>query len=482
MKDIFQKVSPATGKPSTDMTNIHKEITIDNRIFLKGLRLDTKEEDLENIFKTYGAIVETKIIRDNFDGRSKGFGFITFDSQQVAQDILRDVQSIQTDDMEITIAPAKMKRLPPQGKSFRNRHVPFSHQPMHPQQNFIPVNTPMAPQYYSMPCVVSPDGLFTWYPNIPTYQQKTYPEIIYPDANMDPNLVPMLSPPDSPNSSNISNENKTNNSVESNSNNIYSPTNKYDSNNFQPLQPLPQTPNTNQQLTELTPTIINNQNMVDNQQNEFNKSNTGLPPTTNAGNGVFQNLLPSSTEIVHLNNGYLYPQNAFLPQNTNFVNAYPHPQPLAPLNSTNNKLKPSPIFFNGVPLYDNAPTPPSTPTTPNPPMEINVITSDMKNLVVQPSFQRIHIPAPNSTDLKPEITNARNDNTAPPSFPSPPVKSLGNSLPAYPTPPTKVAPPPQHATEVVNSQQQNGDSMPLKTQNFVFMSTAPGKVNRVVVH
>ena len=56
------------------MTNIHKEITIDNRIFLKGLRPDTKEEDLENIFKTYGAIVETKIIRDNFDGRSKGYG------------------------------------------------------------------------------------------------------------------------------------------------------------------------------------------------------------------------------------------------------------------------------------------------------------------------------------------------------------------------------------------------------------------------
>ena len=465
MTDIFQKVSPATGKPSTDMTNIHKEITIDNRIFLKGLRPDTKEEDLENIFKTYGAIVETKIIRDNFDGRSKGYGFITFDSQQVTQDILRDVQSIQTDDMEITIAPAKIKRLPPQGKSFRNRHVPFSHQ-LTPQQNFIPDNNPMVSQYYSMPmpCVVSPDGLFTWYPNIPTYQ-KAYPEIIYPDANIDPNMAPILSPPQSPPvSSKVSNENKTNNSnyVESNNaNDIYS---QVKPNNFQPLQPLPSTPNSNQQpqqLTEISPAIINNQN-VENQQKEFNKFNN-VPSNNNAG--VLQNIIPTSAEIVHLNNGYLYPQNAFLPQNTSYVNAYPHHQPSVTVNS-NNKLKPSPIFFKGVPLYDNAPTPPSTPTGPNNPMEINVITSDMKNMVVQPSFQRIHIPAPNAVNLKAENINFNESSPAP-------VKPLGNSHQTYPTQP-KVA------TEVDG--QQNGDSKPLETQNFVFMPTAPGKVNRVVVH
>lgn len=94
MKDSFQKVSPNISGKSSDMANIHKEITIDNRIFLKGFKLETKEEEVENIFKAYGDIVETKIIRETFSGQSKGYGFITFDSQQVAQEVLTKVNAL----------------------------------------------------------------------------------------------------------------------------------------------------------------------------------------------------------------------------------------------------------------------------------------------------------------------------------------------------------------------------------------------------
>lgn len=182
MKDFFQKVSPNLSGKSSDMTNIHKEITIDNRIFLKGFKLETKEEEVENIFKAYGDIVETKIIRDTYNGQSKGFGFVTFDSQQVAQEVLEKVQSIQIGDTEITVGPAKIRRLPPFGKSFRNRYIQNGlHQP-----NFIPSphhhqnQAHQAAQYISMPYFVSPDGMFTWLPNggSSPYQKLPY----YPDG------------------------------------------------------------------------------------------------------------------------------------------------------------------------------------------------------------------------------------------------------------------------------------------------------------
>ena len=179
MKDSFQKVLPNLGK-SSDMTNIHKEITIDNRIFLKGFKLETREEEVENIFKAYGDIVETKIIRDSFNGQSRGFGFVTFDSQQVAQEVLNKVQSLQIGDTEITVGPAKIRRLPPFGKPFRNRY-PNDVQP----SNFIPPhpqNQSHQPHYYSMPAyIVSPDGMFTWLPNNAAAPYQKFP--YYPDAS-----------------------------------------------------------------------------------------------------------------------------------------------------------------------------------------------------------------------------------------------------------------------------------------------------------
>jgi cold-inducible RNA-binding protein len=56
-----------------------------NKIYVGNLSFDTIASDLEEFFSQYGKIVDTKLIKDRDTDKSKGFGFITFDTQKGAQ-------------------------------------------------------------------------------------------------------------------------------------------------------------------------------------------------------------------------------------------------------------------------------------------------------------------------------------------------------------------------------------------------------------
>ena len=45
-------------------------------IYVGNLSYDVNEEDLQKAFGDFGEIESVKIIKDNYSGRSKGFGFV----------------------------------------------------------------------------------------------------------------------------------------------------------------------------------------------------------------------------------------------------------------------------------------------------------------------------------------------------------------------------------------------------------------------
>lgn len=53
-----------------------------SKIYVGNLSYNTTESDLENFFSTYGQIESLKLITDRDTGRSKGFAFITFSSNE----------------------------------------------------------------------------------------------------------------------------------------------------------------------------------------------------------------------------------------------------------------------------------------------------------------------------------------------------------------------------------------------------------------
>jgi len=59
-----------------------------NKIFVGGLSWDTDDTSLKNAFAAFGTVAEAKVITDRMTGRSRGFGFVTFDSGDAVPEAL----------------------------------------------------------------------------------------------------------------------------------------------------------------------------------------------------------------------------------------------------------------------------------------------------------------------------------------------------------------------------------------------------------
>lgn len=59
-----------------------------NKIFVGGLSWDTDDTSLKNAFAAFGTVAEAKVITDRMTGRSRGFGFVTFDSGDAVSEAL----------------------------------------------------------------------------------------------------------------------------------------------------------------------------------------------------------------------------------------------------------------------------------------------------------------------------------------------------------------------------------------------------------
>lgn len=56
-----------------------------SKIYVGNLSYDATDADIETYFAQFGTITDVKMISDRETGRSKGFGFVSFDSADAAQ-------------------------------------------------------------------------------------------------------------------------------------------------------------------------------------------------------------------------------------------------------------------------------------------------------------------------------------------------------------------------------------------------------------
>ncbi|XP_067438881.1 protein boule-like [Thunnus thynnus] len=94
---------------------------IPNRIFVGGIDYRVNESDLRHVFSQHGAVKEVKIVIDR-SGMSKGYGFVTFESQEDALRILHDANGICFKDKKLSIGQAIRKRQP----SGQTKSVPLA--------------------------------------------------------------------------------------------------------------------------------------------------------------------------------------------------------------------------------------------------------------------------------------------------------------------------------------------------------------------
>ncbi len=73
------------------------------KLFVGGLSWNTTNSELQQAFEAYGTVVDAKVITDRETGRSRGFGFVTYEDDQSATDAIEKLDGSTLDGRTIRV-------------------------------------------------------------------------------------------------------------------------------------------------------------------------------------------------------------------------------------------------------------------------------------------------------------------------------------------------------------------------------------------
>ncbi|KAH7852033.1 hypothetical protein Vadar_019697 [Vaccinium darrowii] len=91
------------------------------KIFVGGIPTTVGEDEFHGFFSKFGEIKEHQIMRDHSTGRSRGFGFITFDTDQAVDDLLVNGNRIEFAGVQVEIKKAEPKKPNPPPPPFKRQ-------------------------------------------------------------------------------------------------------------------------------------------------------------------------------------------------------------------------------------------------------------------------------------------------------------------------------------------------------------------------
>ena len=78
-------------------------------IYVGNLSPEVTEEDLRSLFSEYGNVTSVKVIKDNYSGTSKGFGFLELPGNSEAQKAINGLNSKDLKGKQIIVNEARQK-------------------------------------------------------------------------------------------------------------------------------------------------------------------------------------------------------------------------------------------------------------------------------------------------------------------------------------------------------------------------------------
>ena len=78
-------------------------------IYVGNLDYKVDENILKEAFEAFGTVSSSKIIMDKFNGRSKGFGFITMENDNEANKAIEGLNGTLLENRDLVVNPAKPK-------------------------------------------------------------------------------------------------------------------------------------------------------------------------------------------------------------------------------------------------------------------------------------------------------------------------------------------------------------------------------------
>lgn len=80
------------------------------KLFVGQLAFSTSEDELRSVFDQYGPIVSLKIVKDQFSGKSRGFGFVELEDDQKATDAIQALDGKDVGGRNIVVSEARPQR------------------------------------------------------------------------------------------------------------------------------------------------------------------------------------------------------------------------------------------------------------------------------------------------------------------------------------------------------------------------------------
>jgi cold-inducible RNA-binding protein len=96
-------IDTVEGRSEFDRKREYKENKNQNVVWVGNLSFKCSERDLQDEFSTFGKIVSIDVPRDSETRKSKGFGFIEFESAEDADKAVKAKHKQQIDGREITV-------------------------------------------------------------------------------------------------------------------------------------------------------------------------------------------------------------------------------------------------------------------------------------------------------------------------------------------------------------------------------------------
>jgi len=125
MRKKYPKKKPVQNKNKIENDDVEMEDTpkndeadaeVHSELFVKNLSFNTTEDQLRNFFSKYGTIDDLKILMRD-DGKSKGIGFVEFNSRAEANKALADAGKLNLDGRDIQISFSNENRPQPGGNN-----------------------------------------------------------------------------------------------------------------------------------------------------------------------------------------------------------------------------------------------------------------------------------------------------------------------------------------------------------------------------
>lgn len=80
---------------------------MNNKLYVSNLAFAVNDQQLCDIFADLGNVVSAKVITDRDTGRSKGFGFVEFETEEQANEAITKLNGSEQLGRRITVAVAK---------------------------------------------------------------------------------------------------------------------------------------------------------------------------------------------------------------------------------------------------------------------------------------------------------------------------------------------------------------------------------------